>query len=136
MRYISLLGRIFYSLIFLLTIASHFKKETIAHAANQGVPFADFLVPASAVIAFMGGYSIVVGYYARYGAWLIVIFLIPVTFYMHAFWNETDPAHKMMQMAQFMKNTSLLGAALMITYLGVGPLSWDERMESKKSKTN
>lgn len=134
MRYIPLFGRILFSLIFLLTITSHFKKETIEHAANQGVPFAGFLVPASAIIAFIGGYSITVGYYTKKGAWLIVIFLVPVTFFMHAFWKETDPSHKMMQIGHFMKNISLLGAALMITYFGAGPISLDERMASKKVK--
>ncbi|MGZ3862299.1 MAG: DoxX family protein [Bacteroidia bacterium] len=132
MKYLLVIGRVLYSFTFLMTVVSHYKKETIEYAASQGVPMANFLVPASAVIAFLGGYSIAAGYYAKKGAWLIVIFLVPVTLYMHAFWKESDPAHKMMQTAQFMKNMSLLGAALMITYLGAGPVSLDEKMENKK----
>jgi putative oxidoreductase len=33
-----------------------------------------------------------------------------------------------MQMVNFMKNTSMVGGALLIAYFGAGPLSVDERL--------
>jgi putative oxidoreductase len=57
------------------------------------------------------------------GAWLIVLFLAPVTVMMHRFWGLTDQQMAMMQMAMFMKNVSMMGAALLIAELGSGPLS-------------
>lgn len=109
-----------------MAVTYHFKPDTIGWAASKGVPMANFLVPASAIIAFLGGLSIAIGYKARIGAWLIVIFLIPVTGWMHAFWKETDPMMMQMQMANFMKNLSLLGAAFVFTWVGPGPMSFDE----------
>jgi putative oxidoreductase len=38
-----------------------------------------------------GGLSILLGYRAKLGAWLIVLFLIPVTLMLHKFWTVQDP---------------------------------------------
>ena len=46
---------------------------------------------------------------------------------MHNFWAVTDPMMRGMQIAMFMKNVSMLGAALLIAYFGSGPLSLDAR---------
>jgi len=105
----------------------HFGEPSISYAASKGVPIASFLVPLSGIIELIGGLSILLGYKAKYGAWLIVIFLIPVTFMLHNFWTITDPIAQQMDMAAFMKNVSMTGAALMIAYFGTGPLSIDNR---------
>jgi len=109
-----------------MTLMGHFKQQTIDYVASQGVPAASYLVPLSGIIASVGALSIILGYKAKAGAWLLIIFLIPVTFYMHAFWKETDAMKMQMQMANFMKNLSLIGAALLISYFGSGPLSIDK----------
>jgi putative oxidoreductase len=129
MKLIPLIGRIFFSLIFLRTAFSHFSDESIAYAASQNVPLASVLVPAAGILAILGGISIVLGYKAKLGAWLIVLFLVPVTIMMHNFWAIEEPAMKQMQMAMFMKNLSMLGGALLITYFGSGPLSVDARTQ-------
>ena len=127
MRYLVLIGRVLYSGIFLMTILGHFSQGYIGYAAQQGVPAAGLLVPLSGIIAIAGGLSIALGYKAKIGAWLIVIFLVPVTFAMHNFWAVTDPTMRGIQLGMFMKNVSMLGAALLIAYFGSGPLSLDAR---------
>ena len=108
MKYLVVIGRVFFSLIFLMTLMGHFKQQTIDYVSTQGVPAASILVPLSGIIASVGALSIILGYKAKAGAWLLIIFLLPVTFYMHAFWKETDPMKIQMQMANFMKNISNL----------------------------
>ena len=125
MKYIPLIGRTLFSLIFLMTIMGHFSSGTATYAASAGVPMASVLVPLSGIIAVLGALSIILGFKAKMGAWLIVLFLIPVTFMMHKFWTITDPMAMQMQMSVFMKNLSMLGGALMITYFGAGPVSID-----------
>lgn len=122
-----LLGRFFFALIFLLSGANHFSKQTIAYAASQGVPLASIAVPFSGVLALVGGLSILLGYRAKIGAWLIVLFLVPVTFSMHKFWGVTDPMTAQIQMIMFMKNISMLGGALLISQFGAGSFSLDAR---------
>ncbi len=127
MKYIVLLGRILYAAIFLLSAPGHFTAGTIAYAAHHGVPMAPIAVPLAGVIALLGGLSILLGYKAKYGGWLIVIFLVPVTFMMHNFWTVTEPMMRQMQQINFMKNLSMLGAALLIAHFGSGPLSVDKK---------
>ena len=120
------LGRVFFSLIFVLAGLNHFSKQTITFAASQGVPLASIAVPLSGIIAVIGGLSILLGYRAKIGAWLIVLFLVGVT-PMHNFWALRDPIMAQMQMIMFMKNISMLGGALLISQFGAGPLSFDAR---------
>ncbi len=132
MKFVVLLGRILFSLIFANTIIGHFSPQLVGYAASQGVPAPSFLVPFSGIIAFIGALSIMFGYKARLGAWLIVIFLVPVSFWMHDFWNMSDPTQAQMNTIMFMKNMSMLGGALLITYFGAGPLSIDEKLARKR----
>ena len=125
MKILLLLGRILFSLIFLIAIMGLFSSQSIAYAASQGVPMASLLVPLSGIMSLVGALSIILGYKAKMGAWLIILFLIPVTFMMHKFWAIADASMMQMQMAFFMKNLSMLGGALIITHFGSGPLSLD-----------
>lgn len=127
MKAIVPIGRLLFSLIFLMTITNHFSKETIGYAASQHVPLPNLLVPFSGILATLGAISIILGYKARWGAWLIVLFLVPVTPMMHNFWAVPDPMMRQMQMANFMKNLSMLGGALLIAYFGAGPMSIDAK---------
>jgi len=102
---------------------NHFRAQYIGYAAAQGVPLAPLAVPLSGIIAGLGGLSIALGYRAKSGAWLIVLFLIPVTLMMHRFWGLSDPQAAMLQLGMFIKNVSMLGAALLIARIGSGPLS-------------
>jgi putative oxidoreductase len=127
MKYLVLSGRIFYVAIFLMSGPGHFTSKSIGYAATHGVPLASLAVPFSGVLAIIGGLSILLGYKAKYGAWLLVLFLVPVTLMMHRFWGVADPMTAMMQQINFMKNLSMLGAALLIAHFGSGPLSLDNR---------
>src|SRR5713101_3740889 len=103
------LGRFFFALIFLIAAPNHFIRQTIAFSASQGVPLASIAVPLSGVVAIAGGLSILLGYRAKLGAWLLVLFLVPVTATMHNFWAVKDPMMAGMQQAMFLKNLSMLG---------------------------
>jgi putative oxidoreductase len=110
-----------------MTIMMHFSSKGIEYGASQGVPIPSILVPLSGLMAFLGALSIILGYKAKIGAWLIILFLIPITFMMHKFWTISDPMQMQMQMSMFMKNLSMLGGAFIIAYFGSGPLSLDGR---------
>jgi len=127
MKFLVPLGRVLFSLIFIAAAPRHFTHEGIQHAANFGVPMARVLVPLSGVLALAGGISVALGYKTRWGAWALIGFLIPVTLWMHAYWKLSDPTAIHIQNAMFSKNLSMLGAALLISQFGAGPLSIDER---------
>lgn len=122
-----LLGRFLFTLIFVMSGPRHFMSQTIAYSASQGVPMASIAVPFTGILALVGGLSILLGYRAKIGAWLIALFLVLVTPMMHKFWGIADPMTQQMQMVNFFKNASMLGGALLITQLGSGPWSLDAR---------
>ena len=130
MRYVVLLGRICFAAIFIVAAPGHFKAQEIAYAAHAGVPLASLAVPVSGLMALAGGLSIALGYRTKIGAWLLVLFLVPVTLTMHNFWAVTDPMTAQLQMAMFMKNVGLMGGALLLSYFGAGPLSFDARRQT------
>jgi putative oxidoreductase len=127
MIYIVPLGRVLYAAIFVLALPGHFSSGTIAYAAGKGVPLAAIAVPLSGIIAFVGAVSIILGLKARWGAWLLVLFLVPVTIMIHNFWAVPDPQAAHMQYLHFIKNVSMLGGALLIAWFGPGPVSFDNR---------
>lgn len=102
------------------------------HATDMGAPLAHLLVPLAGVLSLLGGLSILLGYKARIGAWLLVIFLVPVTLVMHRFWEMNDGVLGMLHHLCFMKNLSLLGSVLMVAYFGSGPLSLSQQKARSK----
>ena len=136
MKTTTLVGRILYSLVFLMSVPGHFQSETIAYAAAAGVPLANIAVPASGILALLGGLSIALGFKARLGAIALVAFLAPVTVMMHNFWAFTDPMMHQMHMVMFMKNVALIGGALTFVVHGAGALSLDARFEKRSNITS
>ena len=131
MKYLPIIGRILFSKMFITSGLHHFTDAAIQYAAKK-IPMASFLVPASGVLAIVGGLLILLGFKARFGAWLLVLFLIPVTFIMHDYWTITDPMMQQMQKVNFDKNITMLGGAILIAYFGSGPLSLDSVFQKKK----
>ncbi len=126
--YVTLVGRILLALIFVAAAPRHFTTEAISHARELGVPLANVLVPISGVMALVGGLGLLLGYRVEACAWLLVAFLVPVTLGMHAFWRLDDPQMIHVQQAMFVKNLAMIGALLLVTQLGGGPLTLDARL--------
>ena len=133
MSIVYLIGRILFSALFIIAGPGEFQHKSIDYASQAGVPFATILVPLAGVIAILGGLSILLGYKMKVGAWLIVIFLVPVTLFIHKFWGLSDTGAATIQQIMFFKNISMIGAALMFAYYGAGPYSIDGRAK-KDSK--
>ena len=72
----------------------------------------------------VGATLIVTNRAPRLGAWLIVVFLVPVTITVHGVGMVTAPDTQMrgIQASFFLKGMTMAGAALLITQFGVkGP---------------
>lgn len=119
MDVVFLIGRVLFAAIFLLSAVGHFAQADgmAQYAQAKGVPNAKAGVVASGVLALLGAVSIVFGIWLDLGALLIVAFLIPVTFFMHPFWKESDAQARQMEQISFNKNVALLGGALILFYL-------------------
>lgn len=120
-----LVGRVMISMIFLMSgMGKVFQFEAqVGYATSQGVPMASVAIALSAIIEIAAVVMIVVGYKARLGAAALFLWMIPVSFMMHAFWTIADPMAMQINMIMFMKNLAMMGAMLMIMSFGSGPKS-------------
>jgi putative oxidoreductase len=89
--------------------------------AASGVPFPRFAVIFSLLLIIVGGISVVLGFWPRGGLCLIIFFLILVTPVAHAFWARGDRKERAADLNDFMKNTALFGASVMMLLI---PQPW------------
>src|SRR5205809_7023160 len=108
-RYLVPLGRVAFAGVFVAFAPANFTQQGIAWGASQGVPLARVLVPLAGVISLLGGLSVVLGYRVKIGAWLLVLFLVPVTGTMHNLLASEDPMLAPFQFGFFLENLSRVG---------------------------
>ena len=123
-------ARIMLSLVFLMSAVGN-KIPNFNNVANymgsEGVPAPTILLAGAIVFLIAGSLSLMVGYKARIGATLLLIFLLLATYFFHDFWTFEDAAERQQQMIQFMKNLALMGAMLFIVANDAGPCRLDAR---------
>lgn len=102
-------------------------SQTAEYMAAKGVPAPQFLLVGAIAFLIAGSVSVILGYKTRYGASLLLVFLVLATYYFHNFWAIEDPQAAQQEMIQFMKNLSLMGTMLLLFANGPGGLSLDGR---------
>jgi len=109
-----LIGRIPFCGFFLYNGINHLthRKEMASHTASKGVPAVEAAVTLSAIPSIVGGTSILLGVKPKIGVVALMGFLAGVSPIMHDFWRNEDPNERNNNMASFMKNMALAGAAL------------------------
>jgi len=126
----NLIGRILLVLIFLNSGIGKIGnlEGTAQYMAKFGMPFTSFFLFGAIVLELVGSITIILGYFTRFGALLLIIFLIPTTLIFHT--NFTDRV----QMIMFMKNVSMLGGCFFLLGTGPGRFSLDFLFGDKKKK--
>ncbi|MBP9771767.1 MAG: DoxX family membrane protein [Candidatus Pacebacteria bacterium] len=111
-----ILGRVLFGGYFLWNGITHFKdyRSYAGYAAHRGVPMPTAGVLVSGALITLGGLGILLNMYWRPALVAITLFLIPVTYFMHAFWKESDPQARSGEKIAFLKNVALIGAALLL----------------------
>jgi putative oxidoreductase len=129
----SLLSRLMLCAIFVMSAVAnkipHF-GETVASMEKEGIHQAKFMLIGAVIFLILGSLLVILGYKARVGALLLLIFLGLATYYFHDFWTiKDDPDAQTLQMISFMKNLGLGGAMLFIVANGSGHWSLDGTRE-------
>jgi putative oxidoreductase len=125
-----LIGRVVVGLYWLYNAFKHFTNVgSLARAAGaHGVPAPEVFVVLGGVLLLVGGLSLLLGLFPRIGMLAIVMFLLPVTLIMHAFWADGDAARRSMNVINFAKNFALLGSTLMFAAI---PRPWPYSIERR-----
>src|SRR5512139_953621 len=123
-----LIGRILLVLIFLQSGIGKIENfhGTAQYMASYGMPYANFFLVGAIFFELVGSITVILGYFARFGSLLLLVFLIPTTLIFHNIF--VDPK----MMIQFMKNVSMFGGLLVLLAVGPGRLSLDYFLRGKK----
>lgn len=121
-RLLTLIARALFTSLFLISGVTHFTNIPYYTALMpEGFPLAVFLVLLSGVVELAGAGMVLSNWRPRLGGWLLLLFLLPVTFVVHGYGMiaATDEVARLNQQAHFLKGVALMGAALLITQVGV-----------------
>ena len=133
-KYAPLLGRILVSILFLRSAFGKITGFSVVAAGmtKKGIPFAEFFLVGAILCEVAGSLALILGWKARWGALLLIIFMIPVTLLYHDFWNMEGAQYRS-QLIHFMKNLTIFGALVFILGMGSGPLSLEKSKEQSGS---
>jgi uncharacterized membrane protein YphA (DoxX/SURF4 family) len=129
MRYIPLAARICLCLIFFKGGIANLLAfdSTLEFVAGRGLPLPGLMVWGNIIFQLVGATLLLLGLKAKWGAVILILFLIPTTFVFHNFWINPGEVNA------FLKNIGLIGGLLMIIYAGAGALSFDENQAREKT---
>ncbi len=130
------IGRLLLALIFIMSAVGKLQgwQGTAEMMADRGLPAPDVLLSIAVGLELVGAVLVVLGLYARWGATVLLLFLVPVSVIMHNFWAVPEDQAQG-QMIQFMKNVSIAGGLVFLTAMGAGPLSIDALRERRASRS-
>ena len=130
MAIVSILGRLLLCAIFLMSaVGNKIPKfeQVVGYMESKGVPQAKYALMAAIAFLIIGSLSVIVGFRARFGAFLLALFLIPTTYYFHnPAAHPAESPEAQAEMIQLMKNAGLFGAMLFIIANGSGAGSLDK----------
>lgn len=123
---LSLLARLLFTSLFFLSGLTHFTNVPYyIDLMPDAIPLPELWIYLSGVVELVGAAMVLLNWRPRLGGWLLVLFMVPVTFAVHGYemiYAETELL-RAMQQAHFLKGLALTGAALLITQVGVTPRS-------------
>ncbi len=97
-------------------------KETVAYMQTKKIPGS--ILPAAMLLQIVGGLSVLLGFEARIGALLLIVFIIPAAAKLHDFWNILE-AEKITQKTLFMRDVAVLGGLLLLLATGAGRFAFN-----------
>lgn len=118
-NYLPFLARICLAAIFLWSGINKILHPiaTQVNMSAHGMPLTAIFLIAAIALEIFGAFSLLLGIKPRWGATMLIIFLVPATLIFH-----TDFSTELQQ-AMFLKNLAMLGGLLMIIRYGGGNIA-------------
>ena len=128
-NYLSLLARIGLSAIFIWSGSNKIinPAATMENMSAHGMPLTSFFLAGAIALEILGGLSVLLGIKVKWGAAMLIIFLIPATLIFHH-----DLSTELEQAMSF-KNLAMLGGLLMLIQYGGGDLVLFEANEKLRN---
>lgn len=120
-----LLARILIAFVFIYEAldAIVFFNKTKATMKAYGLTWhEDVLLKILIVILITGAVLVLIGYHARFGAGLLLLYWLPYTLIVYSFWDDA-PEFKRIHAIYFMRNLAIMGGLLLLIANGAGRFS-------------
>jgi putative oxidoreductase len=133
----TLVGRILLAAIFLASAVNNIQEpqQTQQYMKDKGKldqlypeneKTVEYLMWASVACLVVGGISVLFGYKARFGAFLLILFTASSAYFFHQFWiYPKDSPDYALHIAHFMKNAAICGGLFIVLARGAGRFSID-----------
>ena len=120
------IGRVFMSSIFILagTVKIIDFHQTASLVTSMSVPMGQLALVIAIILELGGGLLLFFGWYTRFGALLLLIFVLLATYFFHSFW-EYEGAAQVGNVYHFMKNLFIFGGLFYVLAHGPGKFSLD-----------
>ena len=124
--FLLLVGRLaFVTMFFVAGYGVVLKFHHFAHVlSRKGIPWSTFFLTVGSIAEFCGAILVLIGWYTRLGAWLLLAFTIAITLIFHSFLQFIDLS-MLTNRAQFFLNLSIAGGTLFLIVTGAGRYSVD-----------
>ncbi len=112
-----LIGRMFVSAIFFYEAIDsmlYFDKTKIVMTKYGFVWQQDFILYATIFCLFLGATLILMGYRTGFGAFLLLLYWIPITLAVYSFWRAPTDASLRYQALHFVKNIAIMGGIIQV----------------------
>jgi len=120
-----LLGRICLSIIFIFEAIDSilFYDKTVETMQSYGITFWPKLWLSIAIFGLiLGSVLMMIGYFARVGATLCLLYWLPFTLIVYSFWND-PPDTEQLTFLRFITNMAVAGGLLLLLAHGSGKYS-------------
>lgn len=98
---------------------------------THNVPATAFLLPVTIIIQIVLGLAIIIGFKGRFAAFFLAGLTLIISIYMHDFWSMAEGLERTHETQNFFKNMGIMAGLLIITSIGTGWLSLDNRKLNK-----
>jgi len=124
-----LLGRFLMGGYFILPAISKINNftATSAYMEQHNVPMVSVLLVVTIIIQLVAGAAIIVGFKGKVSAFVLAGLTLVISLFMHDFWGMEDGLARSHELQNFFKNMGIMAGLLMITGLGTGKFSLDQR---------
>ena len=97
---------------------------------SHNVPATAILLPITIVLQITLGLAIIVGFKGKIAAFILAGLTLVISIYMHNFWAMEEGLARTHEMQNFIKNMAIMGGLLVVSSLGTGWLSLDNRNQN------
>jgi putative oxidoreductase len=85
------------------------------------------------LIQVVFGICLIIGYKAKYAAFVLAGLTLMINLFMHSFWNLPEGANLAHETQNFVKNTGIMAGLLVLSARGSGQFSLDTWLHNRKS---